>query len=97
MLKTSKSMVQNDPKLSDDSVEGPKPNRVVGGSIPGHEIVFLLDEKLTRWSSASCVPKRKKKRNERKKDFKLHREMVIVISYKPIDKDGLKLLKLQVE
>jgi hypothetical protein len=41
--------------------------------------------------------RKEKKRNERKKDFKLHREMVIVISYKPIDKDGLKLLKLQVE
>jgi hypothetical protein len=59
-------MVQDDPKLSDDSGEGLKSNKVVGGSIPGHEIVSLLDEKLARWSSASCVPKRKKKRKEKK-------------------------------
>jgi hypothetical protein len=32
---------------------------VVSGSIPSREIVSLLDGKLTRWSSASYVPKRK--------------------------------------
>jgi hypothetical protein len=50
-------MVRYDPKLLDDSEEVPKPNGVVGGSIPGHEIVSLLDGKLVKWSSASCVPK----------------------------------------
>ena len=34
---------------------------MVGGSIPGREIVSLLDEKLARWSNASCVPKKKTK------------------------------------
>jgi hypothetical protein len=27
----------------------------VGGSIPGYEISSLLDKKLVRWSTASCV------------------------------------------
>ena len=31
-------IVRDDPKLRDDSGEIPKPNRVVGGSIPGREI-----------------------------------------------------------
>jgi hypothetical protein len=53
-------VVRDEPKLPDDSGEVPKPNRVVDGSIPGYEIVSLLDGKLTRWSSASCVPKRTK-------------------------------------
>ena len=39
-------------------VEGvPKPNGVVGGSIPSRETVSLLDGKLARWSSASRVLK----------------------------------------
>ena len=50
-------VVRDDPKLPDDSGEVPKPNRMVDGSIPGYEIFSLLDGKLTRWSSASCVPK----------------------------------------
>ena len=53
-------MVQDDPKLLDDSGEVPKPNGVVGGSIPDHEIVSLLDRKSAKWSSASCVPKKRK-------------------------------------
>ena len=57
MLETSKFMVRDEHKLLDDCGEGLKPNRVVGGSIPSHEIVSLLDEKLVRWSRASCVPK----------------------------------------
>ena len=32
-----------------------KLNDVIGGSNPGHEIISLLDEKLAKWSSASCV------------------------------------------
>ena len=40
-------MVRDDPKLSDDGGEVPKPNGVVGGSIPVSEIISLLDEKLT--------------------------------------------------
>ena len=49
--------VRGDPKLLDDSGEVPKLNGVAGGSILGREIVSLLDGKLARWSSASCVPK----------------------------------------
>ena len=37
-------LVQDDPKLPDDSGKVPKSNGMVGGSIPGHEIVSLLDE-----------------------------------------------------
>ena len=51
------SLVCYHPKLPYDSGEVPKPNEVVGGSIPGREIVSLLDGKLARWSSASNVPK----------------------------------------
>lgn len=36
--------VQDDPKLPDDSGEVPKPHKVVGGLIPGHGIVSLLDK-----------------------------------------------------
>ena len=35
-------------KLPDDNGKVPKPNRVVGDSIPSREIVSLLDEKLAR-------------------------------------------------
>ena len=51
-------MVWDDPKLLDDSREVSKPNEVVGGSILSREIVSLLDGKLTKWSSASYVPKK---------------------------------------
>ena len=47
-------MVQDDPKQSD--VSG-KVTQVVGGLIPGHKIISLLDGKLARWSNASCVSK----------------------------------------
>ena len=49
-------MVRDDPKLLDDSGKVPIPNGVVGGSIPGREIVSLLDRKLAMWSTTSCVP-----------------------------------------
>jgi hypothetical protein len=45
--------VQDDPKLSDDTGEVPKSNGVVGGSIPGRELVSLLDQKLVRWLSVN--------------------------------------------
>ena len=48
-------MVRDDPKLPDNSGKVPNPNKVVGGSIPNREIVSLLDGKLARWSSASCI------------------------------------------
>ena len=50
-------MVRDDCKLPDDSGEVSKPNTVVGNSIPSREIMSLDGKKLTRWSSASCVPK----------------------------------------
>ena len=40
--------VRDDPKEPNDSGEVPKPNGVVGGSIPDHEIVSLLDEKTSQ-------------------------------------------------
>ena len=49
--------IQEDPKLRNDSGEAPKLNGVVGGLILGCKIVSLLDRKLPRWSSVSCVPK----------------------------------------
>lgn len=42
-------------------VGGTQPNGVVGGLIPDCKIVSLLDGKLTKWSSASCVPPPQKK------------------------------------
>jgi hypothetical protein len=50
-------VVQHDPKLPYDSGEISKPNRVVGGSIHDCEIVSLLDGRVARSSSTSCVPK----------------------------------------
>jgi hypothetical protein len=50
----------------DDSKEVPKPNRVVGGLIPDCEIIFLPNEKLATWSSASFVPKEFKLKKTRK-------------------------------
>jgi hypothetical protein len=38
-------MIQDILKLLGDSGKVPKPNGVVGGSIPGCEIVFLFDRK----------------------------------------------------
>jgi hypothetical protein len=35
----------------------PKPNEMVGGSIPSCEIFSLLDRKLAKWPCALCVPK----------------------------------------
>ena len=53
-------MVQDDPKLLDDNGKLPKANRVVGGLIPGHEIVYVLDILLARWSITSSLPKKTK-------------------------------------
>jgi hypothetical protein len=64
VLTLTGSMVQDDSKLSYDSGEVPKVNRVVGGSKPGCEIVSLHDKKLAKWSSASCVPKNKEEEEE---------------------------------
>ena len=41
-------LVQDDLKLLDNNRKIPKPNGVVGGSIPNHEIVSLLDGKLAK-------------------------------------------------
>jgi hypothetical protein len=35
---------RDDPKLLDDSGEVPKPKGVVGGLIPGYEIVYLHED-----------------------------------------------------
>ena len=59
----SNVVVQDDPKLLDDSGEVPKPNGVVGNLIPGREIISLLDEKLVKWWSP---PKELKKIKESK-------------------------------
>jgi hypothetical protein len=50
-------LVQDDPILilPDDSGEIPKPNGVVGSSIPRCESISLLDSKLTRWSKTPRV------------------------------------------
>lgn len=57
-------MVQDDAKLLVDSGDVPKLNGLVGGSNPGRETVFLLDGKLAKWSSALCVSKKKKEKEE---------------------------------
>jgi hypothetical protein len=49
-------MAQDDSKLPDGNGKVPKLNGVVGCSILGCEIVFLLDIILSRWSNASYVP-----------------------------------------
>jgi hypothetical protein len=56
-----RSTVRDGPKLSDDSGKVPQLNGVVGGSIIGRKIVSLLDEKLAKWSNASCVTTKKEK------------------------------------
>jgi 3-mercaptopyruvate sulfurtransferase SseA len=43
---------------------------VVGGLIHGHEIVSLLDGKLTKWVSASFVPKRERKKRTKESETK---------------------------
>lgn len=50
-------------KLPDDSRKVPKLNRVVGGSIPAHEIVFVLDGKLRGCQAPHVFQKRKKEYN----------------------------------
>jgi hypothetical protein len=59
-------LVRDDPKLLDDSGEVSKSNRVVVGLILGREIVSLFDGKLPRWSSASCVSRKRRKKKEEK-------------------------------
>ena len=72
-MKYACRLVGVNPKLLDDSGEVPKPDGVVGGLIPGHEIVSLLDGKLVKWSSGSCVQnkKRKKKKENMHLDYHL--------------------------
>lgn len=53
-------MFRDDPKLSDDIGKIPKPNREVSSSIPDSEIISLLNGKLARWSSGSCVPNKRR-------------------------------------
>ena len=48
-LITKNNGIREDTKLPDDSGEVPESNGVVGGSIPDHEVVFLLDQKPIRW------------------------------------------------
>ena len=49
-------LVRDDLKLPDDSIrEVPKPNRVVGSSIPNHKTVSLFDGKLVRWSDPTYI------------------------------------------
>jgi hypothetical protein len=57
-------LVREDPKLWDDKGKIPKHNKLIGGLITDREMVSLLDEKPTRWSSVSCVPKKKKERKK---------------------------------
>jgi hypothetical protein len=54
-------LVQDDPKLPDDSGDVPKLNGVVGGSIPSREIISLLEGKQAKWSKAHHVFQQKKK------------------------------------
>ena len=63
-------VVLDDPKLPYDNGELPKLYEVVGSLIPSRDIVSLLDGKLARWSSASCIPK--KKRNKTTEFFFFH-------------------------
>ena len=46
MIDTWPNLVWDDPELLDDNEEVPKLDGVVGGSIPGCDIVYLLDGKL---------------------------------------------------
>ena len=41
-------VVRDDPKLLDDSGTVPKTNKMVGGSIPDHEIVCILNKKTSQ-------------------------------------------------
>ena len=47
-------VVRDDTKMLDGSGKVAELNGVNGGSIPGCEIVSLLDGNLAWWSSASC-------------------------------------------
>jgi hypothetical protein len=60
LLKASIGWFEMTSPLSVDSGEVPEPKGLVGGSNPNREIVYLLDGKLARWSSVSCVKKNKK-------------------------------------
>jgi hypothetical protein len=50
-------------RLPDDSGEVPKPNIVVGGSIPGREIVSLLDIIISQMVKCLMCSKKQKKRH----------------------------------
>ena len=48
-------VVWDDSNLQEESGMVPKPNWVVGGSIPGYEFVSLLDEKLVKCFMCSKI------------------------------------------
>ncbi len=52
-------MVRDDPKPPDDSGEKPKPNGLVGGSIPNRRICSLLDKKLIQVATHLMCSKNK--------------------------------------
>ena len=55
-----KKLIWENPKPPYDSEEVPKSNKVVGGSIPSHEIVSLLDKKLVKQSKRLMCSKKTK-------------------------------------
>ena len=57
-------LVQDDPKLPDDSGDVSKLNGVVGGSIPSREIISLLEGKQAKWSKAHHVFQQKKRKRK---------------------------------
>ena len=62
-------IVWSGPKLPDDSEEVPKPNIVVGGSNPGHEIMSLRDGNTSQVvQRLMCSEKRKKTRKKTKEE-----------------------------
>jgi hypothetical protein len=65
-------MVQDDPKLLDDSGELPKPNKMIGGLIPGREIISLLDRTNHVVKRLMCPlpPQRKRKEKNRKESVR---------------------------
>ena len=60
-------MIRDDPKLSDDNGEVPKPDKVIGGEIFGNDIVSLLDGKTSQVVKTPHVFPKKKRKKERKR------------------------------
>ena len=59
---TDWTLVQDDPKLSDESGKGPKVYEAADSLIPDREILSLCLTKLAKWSNTSCVSKKKKRK-----------------------------------